>query len=172
MLPFICLKFIWAEFTFCIILYLYILAYFIACLIFVFTYLGSACSFLIEIIVTFSIGASGRGHWLCPIVFLKDLGFQVGNATTLELCVVTPLAVAAEAAQNASFEQNLGSASPYSWVNNSVCPHTWLFWGGKLNHIFLIQDVLQGDCVSNHYTCNYEVLALLPVYCNKPLSLC
>lgn len=85
MLPFICLKFRWAEFTFCIILYLYILAYFIPYLIVVFTYLGSTCSFLIEVIVTFSIEASGRGHLLCPIIFLEDLGFQVCDATTLEL---------------------------------------------------------------------------------------
>lgn len=46
-----------------------ILAYFIPCLVFVLIYLSGTCSSPIEIIVTFSVEASGHGNLLCPIIF-------------------------------------------------------------------------------------------------------
>lgn len=70
--PLICLKFMWAEFTTWILLYLFnaaILAYFIPCLVFFFflACFSGTRSFLVEIIVTFSTKSSGHGNLLCVI---------------------------------------------------------------------------------------------------------
>ena len=82
MFAFICLKFTWSRkvhvyFSDHSVLNLIaILPYFIPCLIFVSVYLSGICSFPIEIIVTFSIKASGHGNLLCPMIFGRIFDFS------------------------------------------------------------------------------------------------
>lgn len=53
-----------------------ILACCICCLIFALIYLNGKCSFFIEIIITFSIKASGHANLLCHIIFGRTFDFS------------------------------------------------------------------------------------------------